>query len=170
MSKYSVELKKKVVEAYANGEGGYQALAKAYGVASDEVVRRWIKAYQVMGDEAIDRRKHKKYSFEFKLNVVNLYLTTDVSKFELACTCGLSSPALISYWVRAFKIAGPDGLKPKPRKKKLKMITPKDKKAIRDEYVKQLEEENLKLRIENAYLKERRRLRLEEMPQKKRQK
>ena len=30
------------------------------------------------------------------------------------------------------------------------------------EYLKQLEEENLKLRIENAYLKELRRLRLEE--------
>ena len=32
----------------------------------------------------------------------------------------------------------------------------------RKEYVKQLEDELLKLRIENAYLKERRRLRLEE--------
>ena len=36
-----------------------------------------------------------------------------------------------------------------------------------DKYLKRLEEENLKLRIENAYLKELRRLRLEEKPQKK---
>ncbi|WP_049759135.1 hypothetical protein [Clostridium kluyveri] len=35
------------------------------------------------------------------------------------------------------------------------------------EYLKQLEEENLKLRIENAYLKEPRRLRLEGIPQNK---
>jgi transposase len=34
-------------------------------------------------------------------------------------------------------------------------------------YLKQLEEENLKLRIENAYLKELRRLRLEGIPQNK---
>jgi len=35
------------------------------------------------------------------------------------------------------------------------------------EYVKQLEDELLKLKIENAYLKELRRLRLEEIPQNK---
>ena len=35
------------------------------------------------------------------------------------------------------------------------------------EYLKQLEDENLKLRIENAYLKELRRLRLEVEPQNK---
>lgn len=33
--------------------------------------------------------------------------------------------------------------------------------SVNPEYLKQLEEENLKLRIENAYLKELRRLRLE---------
>jgi len=44
--------------------------------------------------------------------------------------------------------------------KKIIPITEKEKADA--EYLKQLEEENLKLRIENAYLKELRRLRLEE--------
>ena len=42
-----------------------------------------------------------------------------------------------------------------------------DKTDIDTEYLKQLEEENLKLRIENAYLKELRRLRSEGTPQNK---
>ena len=52
---------------------------------------------------------------------------------------------------------------------KSKDIAPssKDKRNKDSEYLKQLEEENLKLRIENAYLKELRRLRLEGIPQKK---
>ncbi|URZ05174.1 hypothetical protein CLROS_004980 [Clostridium felsineum] len=49
------------------------------------------------------------------------------------------------------------------------MSKPKERKSINietvsnnSEYLKELEDENLKLRIENAYLKELRRLRLEE--------
>ena len=51
------------------------------------------------------------------------------------------------------------------------MAKPKNKKTFQSvvqkpdvEYLKQLEDENLKLRIENAYLKELRRLRLEGKP------
>ena len=48
---------------------------------------------------------------------------------------------------------------------KVKSAGCKDEQRVTDisaEYIKQLEEENLKLRIQNAYLKELRRLRLEE--------
>ena len=34
MSKYSFEFKKKVVNAYVNGEGGYPYLSKTYGIPS----------------------------------------------------------------------------------------------------------------------------------------
>lgn len=42
-----------------------------------------------------------------------------------------------------------------------------EKNSSEPDYLKRLEEENLKLRIENAYLKELRRLRLERKPPKK---
>lgn len=63
-----------------------------------------------------------------------------------------------------------DGLKP-PRKGRRPQVSkePSAKKVPADkqeEYLKQLEEENLKLRIEVAYLKESRRLRLAEEAQK----
>ena len=43
-----------------------------------------------------------------------------------------------------------------------KIIPNTGKEKAESEYLKQLEDENLRLRIENAYLKELRRLRLEE--------
>jgi transposase len=104
--------------------------------------------------------------------VVELYLSTEVSYQELALSVGINNPPLITKWVNDFRITGPDSLrvKRKGRKKILKTeknspsnnqsdVKPVDTSA---EHVKQLEDELLKLKIENAYLKELRRLRLEE--------
>jgi transposase len=81
---------------------------------------------------------------------------------------------MINKWVNDYRIAGPEALKPKRKGRRPKMPKKtKDKTFLKatptadSEYLKQLEEENLKLRIENAYLKESRRLRLEEELQKK---
>ena len=103
------------------------------------------------------------YSFKYKISVVELYLSSDLSYQELALKEGINSPALIGKWVNAFQIAGPDALRPrmKGRKKTLDNI----KKGVTDtsvEHVKELEDELLKLKIENAFLKELRRLRLED--------
>lgn len=59
----------------------------------------------------------------------------------------------------------------KRAKEKTIMKTPKNVYNIDEntKYLKQLEDENLKLRIENAYLKELRRLRLEKEAQSKKQ-
>ena len=109
------------------------------------------------------------YSFEFKLHVVELYLSSEVSYQELAFSQGINNPALITRWVNDFRIAGPDALRPKKKGRKKSLKKDKEKRsaakyisATSAEHIKQLEDENLKLRIENAYLKELRRLRLEE--------
>lgn len=175
MSKYSFELKKEIVKAYIMGEGGYRYLAKKYGVSSHKNVERWVKAYKELGEEGLLRsRQNKKYSFEFKLHVVELYLTTEVTYQELALSVGINNPPLITKWVNDFRIAGPDALKPKRKGRRKQVNKPNNikfnKQAMNKddkEYLKQLEEENLKLRIENAYLKELRRLRLEGTPQNK---
>ena len=85
---------------------------------------------------------------------------------------GIKNLSLITQWVNDFRIAGSDALRPKKkgRKKTLdtnennKSSTALDEKPIDTsaEHIKELEDENLRLRIENAYLKELRRLRLEE--------
>ena len=173
MTKYSYELKKKVVSAYLNDEGGYEYLSKKYDISHHDIVRRWVKSYNKFGDKGLARsRQNNNYSFQFKLSVVELYLSSEVSYQELALSQGINNSSLITRWVNDFRTVGPDALRPKKkgRKKTLDIrelkntSEPNEEKPVdtSTEHVKELEDENLKLRIENAYLKELRRLRLEE--------
>ena len=168
-NKYSYEFKLKVVQEYLSGEGGYKFLSLKHGIPSTKDLRKWVATYQEFGADGLMRsRKNKTYSLNFKLSVVELYLTTEVSYQELALQIGVNNPSLIVEWVSHYRAAGPDALKPKRKGRKSKLPKPceisKDNSInLENECLKQLQEENLKLRIENAYLKELRRLRLEEI-------
>ena len=173
MAKYNFEFKKKIVMSYLNGEGGFRYLANTYGIPSPDKVKLWVDNYNKFGDEGLLRsRQQKKYTFEYKLHVVELYLSSEVSYQELALQEGINNPAMLVKWVNDFRIVGPDALRPKKkgRKKSLSSVKTKENTTREEavpvdasaERIKQLEDELLKLRIENAYLKELRRLRLEE--------
>ena len=173
MGKYSYEFKLKAVQAYLNGEGSYDYLAKKYNISACSKLKEWVASYKEFGKEGIMRsRKNNKYSFQFKLSVVELYLSSEVSYQELALSQGINNPSMIARWVNDFRIAGPDALRPKKKGRKKTLDTRKLKKPSQSneekpvdtsaEHIKELEDELLKLRIENAYLKELRRLRLEE--------
>ena len=173
MAKYSFDFKKKVVMAYLNGEGGYSYLANKYNIPSKSKVKLWIDNYNKFGDEGLLRsRQTKKYSFEYKLHVVELYLSNEVSYQELALQECITNPAMLTKWVNNYRISGPDALRPKKKGRKKTLNSKDNEKRITSdktitvdtsaEHVKQLEDELLKLRIENAFLKELRRLRLEE--------
>ena len=173
MAKYSYEFKQKVVREYLNGKGSYEYISKQSNMPDKKQVRIWVNAYKELGKEGLMRsRKNKNYSFQFKLSVVELYLTSEVSYQELALSQGINNPSLVARWVNDYRIAGPDALRPKKKGRKKTLDIREFKKPSKSdeekpvdtsaEHIKELEDENLKLRIENAYLKELRRLRLEE--------
>ena len=173
MAKYSYEFKLKVVQEYLNSKGGYESIAKQNNIPDKKQVRVWVNAYKEFGSDGLMRsRQNKNYSFQFKLYVVELYLSSEVSYRELALSQGINNSSLIVRWVNDFRIAGPDALRPKQKGRKKTLDIKKFKKPSNPieekpvdtsaEHVKELEDELLKLRIENAYLKELRRLRLEE--------
>ncbi len=173
MSKYSFELKKQIVLEHLETGIGSKLLAKKYNVKSPRQIRQWIHNYDEFGSEGLKRsRENQNYSFEFKLYMVQSYLSNEVSYKELALANGITNYTMISRWVEAFRVAGPDGLRPrkKGRKKTLNKevinsgIQTSEEKTVDTsvEHVKELEDELLKLRIENAFLKELRRLRLED--------
>lgn len=99
-------------------------------------------------------------------------MSSEISYQDLAIQEGMTNPSMIVNWVNRFRAAGPDALR--PRKKGRKKTVDKTKKPVTKEktvestidtsveHVKELEDELLKLRIENAFLKELRRLRLED--------
>ena len=173
MAKYSFEFKKKVVNSYLNGEGSFEFVAKKYEIPSCTNVKTWVRNYKNFGDEGLFRsRKNELYSFEYKLHVVELYLSSEISYQDLALQEGITNPSMIVNWVNRFRVAGPDALRPRKKGRKKTLNTSGDNtqnKPVEEssvdtsaEHVKELEEELLKLRIENAFLKELRRLRLED--------
>ena len=174
MAKYSVEFKLKIVQEYLKGDIGYLALAHKYGIPGTKRIQFWVGKYQVMGEKGLQRsRKNETYSFQFKVNAVELYLSTEISYQELALRLNLKSAGLLANWVRRYRAVGIEGLKPQRKGRRPNVpdktsITPECN-INQDERLKQLEEENLKLRIEVAYLKELRRLRLEQEAQKRKQ-
>lgn len=173
MSKYSFEFKKKVVQAYLNGEGGRPYIANKYGIPASSNVMQWVNNYKQFGDDGLKcSHQNKKFSFERKLAVVELYLSSELSYQELALQEGILHPSQIARWVKDFLAIGPDALRPRkkgrrktldtPQKDNRTEITEKSYVNTSAEHVKALEDELLKLRIENAFLKELRRLRLED--------
>ena len=123
--------------------------------------------------------RKKEYSFEKKIFVVELYLTSELSYNDLALQEGINNPALICNWVNRFRVAGPDALRERRKGREILMDKSPKKLSnettnqttndnISEEYVKELEDQLLQLRIENAFLKEARRLRLSEEAEMKR--
>ena len=147
MAKYSFEFKRMVVMEYVSGQGGYDFLAKKHGIPSSIRIREWVARYNRFGEDGLRRsRQNQVYPFEFKLHVVELYLSSEISYKDLALQVGVMDPGRIVQWVTAYRAAGPEALKPKKKGRKRTM----DKEKV----IREIED--------GDFLKEARRLRLEE--------
>lgn len=175
MAKYNFELKIKIIKEYLDGEGGYNYLAKKYGVKNKTQIENWVRIYEEFGEEGLFRkRQNKKYSVQFKLDAIELYQTSELSYREVAYALGINNPTLISAWMREFRADGVEGLsKPRgrpstmPKKNKDKNIKNRISKEKPEELdrIKELEKQVRSLQIENAFLKELRKLRKQEAQQ-----
>ena len=170
MAKYDFEFKKKVVEAYLRGEGGYQILSKKFGLKSTRQIGYWVKAYNEFGNEGLKVLENGRvYPFELKLLVVESYLKGNGSYSELGLKYEILNHRVIGSWVKKFKKDGPEALK-NPQEGREYTVNyhqkrptkSKKQKNISEEAFKKLEEENYHLRMENDFLKAVRRLNLED--------
>jgi len=151
------EAQRSAVVALFEQGWGYRAAATRVGVgrwAVRDLHRRW----RVHGMGALVAKPTKpRYPFEFKLDVVRRVLEEGAPAEALALEYKLSSGKLVRSWLRAYRQHGEDGLRPKPRGR-----PPKHRNAAASGEVSdlaRLEQENLRLRAENAYLKKLRALR-----------
>ena len=180
MAKYSLTFKLKVVTAYIHGEGGYEYLTRKYGVKTKSQVRRWIYVFKEFGRDGLCRKRNNtRYTSEFKLAVVESYLTSELSYRQIALQHGLNNPSLIARWKSEFMKYGANAFVERPKgriptmsrtdekakitthtksrnQKKQKELTPEQARIL------ELEKQLRYAQIENAYLKELRRLRLED--------
>ena len=170
MAKYSFELKLKIVQEYLEGKAGTSYLSKKYGVKSKKQVQVWLNAYHEFGEEGLLRkRQNQKYSVQFKLDAIELYQTSEMSYREVASTLEMNNPALIANWMRNFREAGIEGLS-KEKGRPLTLTRKKENKKENTtteerDRIKALEKQVRSLQIENAFLKELRKLRKQEAQQ-----
>ena len=175
MAKYRTELKMKVVKEYLESNTSYKTLSDKYRIPNKSIIITWVNTYKTQGYEGLKvKRKNTKYPLEFKLNVVNLYLTGEMSYQSLANELKISNPVIITRWVNDFRKQGIEGLKPKKRGRPSKM--PKSTNKSKDikidssekltnlednsltetqlkEKIKKLEEKNYWLQLENDTIK-----------------
>ena len=160
MAKYKTEFKIKVVKEYLEGNIGYKGLAKKYSIPDHSTVRTWVNVYESQGYEGLKvSRKNNSYSLNLKLNIVDLYLTGEMSYQSLASEFKINNPSMIARWVRE---EGIEGLKSKkrgrpsnmPNTDKSQNLTNKSNKTKKElSELEKLREENYYLQMEVEILK-----------------
>lgn len=140
---------------------GYKAAASHLGVGRLPV-RKLYYRWSVRGRGALVGKPTKsRYSFEFKLDVVRKVLDEGATAGQLAHEFELSSGQLVRSWVQAYRRHGEEGLRPKPKGRPAKGGSPPTSTTGEMTDLQRLEQENLRLRAENAYLKKLRALRVQ---------
>lgn len=171
MSKYSTEFKMKIVKEYLKGNTSYSYLSNNYCITK-ECIRTWTNAYKSKGYEGLKvKRKNTQHTLEFKLNVINLYLTGEMSYQSLANELKINNPSIIARWVTEFREKGIDGLKPNKRGRpskisnihnktkdikletSVKQTNEEDSLSQLKEEIKKLKEQNYWLQLENDVIK-----------------
>ena len=156
MTKYSEQLKLKIVKQHVAGVAGTGVLARRHGVGRS-VLRRWIAAYEQHGRDGL-RKKSSHYDAKFKLSVLTRMWRDDLSYQQATAVFDIRSPACIAKWERQYHDGGMDALAPRPRGRPKTMTRPTAEKPTEDNAPdertrEQLLKENEYLRAEVAYLK-----------------
>ena len=165
MKKYSIELKKKVIKEYEEKEISLNELAIKYEIKSPKSIRERIRKYEIYGLSGIENPKNLNYPSDLKQNVIKCALTEDLNFRELADKFEIRNPKTVSEWVRKFqeeKNFPKINLTIDFKEEYLEMKKNNKKKDYSEKEIQEILQENLYLRIENDYLKELRRLELEE--------
>ncbi len=149
--KYSKEFRLKAVKEYLVGRnGGYNTIAKKYGINAADL-KRWVGLYNYHGEKCFDISGS--YCGEFKVHVVEYMHKHSISLRQASMYFCIPTHSTISKWERIYYENGRDALleerrgrkymgKKKPLKQKLNVNQNED-----------LLEEVQRLRAENEYLK-----------------
>lgn len=152
MSKYSRELKLRVVQDYEEFNTGTRLLSKKYALPRT-LLRSWIYGYRQHGAAYFDAVPQR-YSAEFKLKVLQHMKDHHLSLMKAAAHFGITSASSILQWQRLYNADGESALEANPRGRP-KMTKPKQQKdkAPQTMTAEELLEEVLNLRAERDYLK-----------------
>lgn len=155
--KYSQELKEQAVLDYLEGRGSQASLVKKYGISDRSVLRKWINIY-TSGNKLKSTsrgysrmKKGRKTTFEERLEAVNFTIAHDKNYQAAIEKYGISYQQIYS-WVRKFEKEGSRGLEDRRGKglESKSNLTNEEELLLK---LKQLEERNRLLEMENGLLK-----------------
>ena len=154
MAKLTENDKRKIIGLYENGKS-YRSIAFVMGLQY-ESVRRIIKEYEFCGLKALEvHHKNKKYTPEDKIKLINRVLNGE--SISSVAYENMMSAGQLSLWIKKYNELGYNSLsKPKGRPKIMKQEINKPKQIHEDEKdkrIRELEERNAQLEMENDLLK-----------------
>ncbi|EOP39407.1 hypothetical protein IK1_02374 [Bacillus cereus VD146] len=155
--RYSKELKLAAVNDYLSGHYSLNKVIQKYNISSTAVLGKWIKKYNShrelndtgkgMTNSMTNRRKT---TLEEQIQIVN-YCLQHHKNYQLAAESYEVSYQQVYQWVKKFEANGEEALQDKRgRKKEEYELTAEEKFKLE---MKRLEQENERLRAENAFLK-----------------
>ena len=147
MSKYSEELKIKIVLEHINQKLGSKTLQRKYGI-HHSLIKQWIAQYELNG---CFTKPTGQFSGEFKLKVLNYQQEHNLSYCQTALLFGITNTGTICAWRKKYITGGTQALfRKQGRQSKMpkKSLIPN---KPREEWTK--DEELAYLRMENEYLK-----------------
>ncbi|SEQ88017.1 Transposase and inactivated derivatives, partial [Treponema bryantii] len=106
MSKYSKELKLKIVLDYIEKHISPEQQEKAYGVNSSQI-RQWIAQYKLNGKFTEPTRN---FSGEFKLKVLNYQQEHRLSDSQTSLIFGITNIGTICAWRKKYITGGTEAL------------------------------------------------------------
>lgn len=99
-AKCTVEEKIKAVEDYLNGIRSVADIMNDLSISSHRSIRNWIGAYEEQGSIALQpSQKNKSYSKEFKITMVEKYISGEASVTDLCAKYGIKGHHTLQRWI-----------------------------------------------------------------------
>ena len=143
------------LEIYHKRKSGVtiSSLSIQYGI-NKKIICYLVRLIDKHGEDILRNDKNKYYSPELKLEMINKVLIDNQSIKSVSLEYGLTSDGMLNNWIKYYKENGYNIVEKKrgrspTMKKEVKPIDPNDKDAI----IKAKDEEILRLKAENEYLK-----------------
>lgn len=146
---YSAQKKKEVIDYVLNNDVSLYKAQQKFNI-SREVIRMWIARYKNGGIKNLkDKRKKRKYSGQFKVDVVE-YMYEHRFSYKKTCMKFTIPDYLVKEWDLIYRYEGKDVLL---KGNYLSNYMKKKNKDLFQKSKEELMQEVEQLRMENAYLK-----------------
>lgn len=100
---FSAEEKIKAVEDYLNGIRSVADIMNDLLIGSTRTIRNWISIYKEQGAIALQASsKNKSYSKEFKVTMVEMYLSGEASVTDLCAKYGIKAHHTLQNWISLY--------------------------------------------------------------------